>query len=144
MINIKNIVLAFCVAMLWGISPILMRYCSRTLHFTTVMVISGIFYLCFIAMLIFYQRKTIMQDLKNNVTWSTTFFMMLLALAGLFLSNLIFHHLVSVDAVYLTSFAYTAPLFSAIIAYLLLGESVCGLQLFGILLLAIGVGCIIA
>jgi len=144
MLNLKSISLALCVALLWGISPVLMRYCSKTLHFTSIIVISGIFYICFIGMLMFYQRKTILQDIKNNITLTTSFFMMLSALAGLFLSNLIFHYLVSVNEVYITSLAYTAPLFSVVIAYLLLGESMCALQLIGILLIAIGIGCVIA
>lgn len=72
MLNLKSISLALCVALLWGISPVLMRYCSKTLHFTSIIVISGIFYICFIGMLMFYQRKTILQDIKNNITLTTS------------------------------------------------------------------------
>jgi drug/metabolite transporter (DMT)-like permease len=143
MINSQSILLALFVAFLWGSTPILMRYCSKTLHFTTVMAISGLFYICFLGMLIYYQRKTILDDIKSNITLKTAFYMMCSAFMGIFLANLLFHQLIASNEVYITALAYTAPLFSVLIAYLLLGESICFRQIIGILLIAIGIAFVI-
>lgn len=143
MLDTHSTLLALSVAFLWGITPILMRYCSRTLHFTTIMIISGAFYVAFLGVLVFYQRKTILEDIKHNITWKTLVLMMASGFLGLFLANLVFHKLIAVNNVYITSLAYTAPLFSVLIAYLILGESICTLQIFGILLITLGITCVI-
>jgi uncharacterized membrane protein len=144
MLDTKSILLALFVAFLWGVTPILMRYCSRTLNYTTIMVISGMFYIGFLSILIYNQRKVLLDDITNNVTWKTILYMMGSTFLGLFLANLIFHQLISVNEVYITSLTYTAPLFSVIIAYLVLGESICMLQMLGILLITIGIVCVVS
>ena len=138
-----NIVLAFIIALLWGVSPVVFRIILHDVPNSFVMLISSIVYIIGTMIYIFvFDYKNIMLSLttKNKlipIIILTTFF-------GFFLPNLLYFYVLKYGENVNITIAITSlyPIITLVTSYLLLNDEYNHLsyqKLFGFLMIVCGV-----
>lgn len=127
------------VTLLWSITPIIQKYALNTgISHVTVMAISGAAYFTCLVWYIFYNSAIVIKDIASKKDTLTLFAAIAFtgAVCG-FLSNVVYFYLLkNNDAYVVTALVSTAPLATAVLAILFLGESVT-------LIHGLGVACIV-
>lgn len=133
-------ILAILVSFLWGLASILQKIIYKTnISYATMTVLTGFFY--FIPLVLFYlkKRKSINQDL-SKLSLSSYLLIACTVITTSFIANLIYYHLIKqYSASLVTTLVSTAPLFTVILAYLILKEKLNLKSLIGIVVTITGI-----
>jgi len=133
------IFLSLLIAFAWGIIPSIQKYALHSLPVITVFAIGSVVYFIGAMIFITYYRKEVVTSLS---TIDLKVFG-LLVFSGFFcalLPNLLFIKILKHNSSYiLTALSYTSPVFTLLLSYLWLKEEITLHQVFGILLIIIGV-----
>lgn len=134
---------AILISFLWGCTPIFVKHCKDSLHYSTIFVLAGSFLAILTLFIFLYNRTTIMADLSKNIEYKHVAAILAFATLGLCIGNYLYINLVSKHGTIITAISYTAPIFTIVLAYLILNESLNVLQLIGVALGVIGVSLVI-
>ena len=131
----EGLFIAFC----WGALGVVNKYVLNHLESSTLFVLSGTVYFLLLLGLWFYYKKTIDKDL-HKITPFQSFCIIASAIFLIFLPNFLYYYFLKrTKASIITSIAYSAPVFTLILAYLFLNEKIHGLGVLGIILVTLGI-----
>lgn len=141
------------VAMLWGVVPIIHKWLLKdssakgtqndgSIDWKLIMVIGGFsYFVCLFAFTLWHQK-----DLRKNLASLTPraiLWIMIGSVVGGFLANLIYFLVLKRhDSFIVSALIYCSPVFTLILAYLLLQEQVRAFGVIGVLLITAGIVCI--
>ena len=134
-----DILIAIFIAFLWGISPLVQKKLLTNISYKTLMVVSGVFYIIFLAMFTIYNWK----DIKNNHKALTTKNIAIIGVVvffSIFLANILYLLVLKNNAASIMSaLVFSAPFFTLICGWLFFKEKIDFWALCGIVLIVIGV-----
>lgn len=133
------IMAAMLVSFLWGLSPIAYKHVLEYIDPMTLIAIQGTLYgIAFILFVIFFRK-----DLKHKLNTVTKKVMTIMFFAVIFtmiIPMVIFFYLLQKHESYIiTALTYSSPIFTLILAYLLLNENITPVGVFGVFLVVLGV-----
>ena len=139
--KLTTIALSLSVALLWSISVIIQKYTLQYLPFLAVFIFHSIIYSICTMILFLYNKSYILYHLKNNIyNTKLILFSILGVILGLFIPNLINIYLLKNNKSFIiVALTYTTPLFSLLLAYLLLKEEISLKEIIGVLFIVLGV-----
>ena len=127
------------IAFLWGALGVVNKYVLNHLESSTVFVLSGSVYFLLLIGLWFYNKKTIDKDLKK-ITQFQIFCIIATAIFLTILPNFLYYYFLKrTKASIITAVAYSAPVFTLILAYLFLNEKIKAISVLGIILITLGI-----
>ena len=131
----EGLFIAFC----WGSLGVVNKYVLNHLESSTVFVLSGIIYFFFLLGLMFYNKKSIEKDLQK-ITRFQSFCIIASSIFLIFLPNFLYYYFLKrTKASIITAIAYSAPVFTLILAHLLINERIRPISILGILLISLGI-----
>jgi O-acetylserine/cysteine efflux transporter len=140
-----GILLSFCIALLWSLSPILHKliYRSGQIHPQTIVIIGGGFYLLALIVYALINFGTLQRD-KGRLKIGTILLIAVTVILTTFVSNLCYVYAIKEYPAFLvTGISYTAPLFTVLFAWLFINEhGLSPLSYLGAALIVAGVGCL--
>lgn len=136
------ILLPFLVALIWGTSPIIFKYIisKDKIPSYLILFIQALVYLfaCIIYIL-FWKKETVYEDLYMHAKWIPL--ISVTSLMSIFVANMLFLYTLEkglhVNIVNIISALY--PVVTVILAYLVLNETLTYRQLFGFIMIMIGI-----
>ena len=136
----NSILLAILIAFLWGISPVIFKYLLGDVDMKVIMVLTAVIYtLCTALYTIPSWRDIYRSIIKINHVHM--FWIVVNAALLTFVANLLF--LIALKnnskSYVITSIAFSAPLFSLLIAYLFLNQQITYHNLIGVVLIVTGI-----
>ena len=134
----EGLFIAFC----WGALGVVNKYVLNHLESSTVFILSGIVYFVLLIGLLLYNKNTFDKDLQK-ITRFQSFCIIASAIFLIFLPNFLYYYFLKrTKASIITAIAYSAPVFTLLLAHLFLNERIKGLSVFGIILVTLGIGLI--
>jgi len=134
----EGLFIAFC----WGALGVVNKYVLNHLESSTVFILSGTVYFVLLIGLLIYNKKTFDKDLQK-ITRFQSFCIIASAIFLIFLPNFLYYYFLKrTKASIITAIAYSAPVFTLLLAYLFLNERIKGLSFLGIILVTLGIGLI--
>jgi len=135
----NTIILAFFVAIFWGISPVINKIILIDVSYHTIIFISGLTFFISSLFYCYIYKKQISIDLeihKNKIIY-----IVIVAFFSLFLANLFYYNAIKYtnNVAIITSITALYPLITLILSYLILNEKMSLFNLLGIILIVIGV-----
>ncbi len=133
------IMFALLIAFLWGIQSIVHKTLTGNYGHNSIMIFSWLFYSVIMFMFMFKERKVLTEDLFR-LTHNEIFLLIIGAIfTGFFANYLYFYLLVDNDSHTVASITCASPLFTLLIAYLLLGENIGAYSFIGSIFVVAGV-----
>ena len=127
------------ISFLWGALGVVNKYVLNHLESSTVFVLSGTVYFLLLLGLWFYNKKTIDKDLKK-ITQFQIFCIVASAIFLTFLPNFLYYYFLKrTKASIITAIGYSAPVFTLILAHLVLNEKIKAISALGIILITLGI-----
>lgn len=138
-VTMNALIIAMSVALLWGVMPIIHKYVLHHVSYMTVMFVGGCVYFTCVLLFSMYHMPIITQDLKQI----TTKIVALIACASLFcafLANVMYFYVLKQNKSYwVSALTFSSPLFTLLIASLILQEKVTVYGFIGVILVTCGV-----
>jgi len=138
------ILLALCIAFLWGIQPVIHKYLLKKINAITIMLISSMVYL--FALLIkvsFSQTYTLFINDIRKLSPKDYLIITMTSVFSVFLANMIYYYILKDNETsIIVSLMYSAPIFTLLLSYLFLNERLEPVGIIGIFLIFLGVVCI--
>ena len=134
---ITNFLLCIFVAFLWSLHPICHKILKNNIDAFYIFILIWLFTSVFMIFILFYYKNHIYSNIVNL----TKYELLILLWLGLIsvLANYIYFYVIKSDNAYIVSaLTYSSPLFTIIIAYLLLNEVISYNAILGILFIIIG------
>ncbi len=131
-------ILAFSVAILWGITPIIYKVFLQDVSYNLVICISGI---VFFIVSLFYSFMNYDQISKEiYIHQNKIIYIVVIAFLALFLANILYYNAIknSENVVITTTITALYPLITLILSYFILYESITINNVIGIVLILIG------
>jgi uncharacterized membrane protein len=129
------------IAFLWGVLPVIHKTVLATVSHHTVLVMSSVFYMvCTVAYAIIYRRQ-IAEGIRSIQT-SHVFYIAVGAIVCGFLANVLYYNVLKDpknDSHIVSALIYASPVFTLILAYLLLHERIRFMGFLGVVTITIGV-----
>jgi drug/metabolite transporter (DMT)-like permease len=130
---------AMLVSFLWGLSPIAYKHVLEYIDPMTLIAIQGALYgIAFLLFVIFFRK-----DLKHKLSTVSKRVFTIMFFAVIFtmiIPMVIFFYLLQKhDSYIITALTYSSPIFTLILAYLLLKEDIAPVGILGVLLVVVGV-----
>jgi drug/metabolite transporter (DMT)-like permease len=133
--------IALLIALIFGVSPIIHKYIFNTLPTITpqtMFIFGGIFYFLFTLIFAFFEKQTLIENIKNVP--SSIILIFLFGTAITFFANYLYFKIISKNASYLvSSLIFISPVFTLILSYLFLKEDITITSVIGIVLIVLGV-----
>lgn len=132
--------LTFIVALLWGISPIIVKHgLNNNINVNTIFFINTLIYIiCGGTYALLYKN-----DIQDDLTISNSYILLLLtinAFFAIFVANTMYYLLIQKNnTAIVTALAYSSPVFTVILSYFLLKEKLNVETFIGICLVYIGI-----
>ena len=134
--------IALIASFLWGISPIINKIVLKTIDPRLIMILSSFFYMLCIIIFSIYNWKSLKIEAKKLDRRS----IMLIAISsiiGSFVATLLFFYLLKDNDSYIvTALTFSSPVFTLLLAYLILKEKITMIGLTGVLMIFGGILCI--
>jgi drug/metabolite transporter (DMT)-like permease len=140
----KWIALALVVAALWGCGPIVHKsLLSSDIDRSTILVVSGsLYFVCLVMYGLMYHSARIRADVPKITASAWVALCALALVCGLFANSLYLRLLHQQKAHTVTALVFCAPVFTLLMAHVLLGERVRPMAAMGTALIVTGVLCI--
>lgn len=138
------VLLALCIAFLWGIQPVIHKHLLKKINSITIMLISTTIYLLAILIKVSFSQtySLFMNDIKK-LSINDYLMISMTSLFTVFLANIIYYSILKDnDTSIVVSLIYSAPIFTLFLSYLFLNERLEPIGIIGIFLVFLGVGCI--
>lgn len=135
---------ALSVAMLWSLTPILNKYvmCAHDAPPAAVLIVSGMAYLAALACFAVYHNAEAIRQVRALSTRSLATIVFTSLLTG-FVANLLFIYVLhDHDSYIVTSLVYSVPVFTLLLAIVVLHEQVTILGVVGSVLMLAGILCV--
>ena len=133
------IFLALFISFLWGVQTVIHKHLLSSLHFVTIMLVSGVINVSLIVVLSIYLKNDILTDLKK-ITFRDAVILVCLPIFTVFISNLIYYFILKKhESSLVSALTYSSPAFTLILAYLYLNERLDIYGLSGIFAIIAGV-----
>ena len=134
------IFLTFLVALLWGISPIVVKYgLNKNINVNTIFFINTLIYMVCGGLYAFMKKS----DIQDDLTTSNVYVLLLLtinAFFAVFVANTIYYLLIqSNNTAIVTALSYSSPIFTVILSYFLLEEKMTLQTFLGIIMIYCGI-----
>lgn len=135
-----NIVIgSLIVAFLWSVGSISQKYILGTLTPTTTLVVTGILYGITMLVYFLFHKKTVLKDIQK-IDFKVASVFTVFIILGIVASQLIFYSLAKEHDIYkVTALTFVSPIFTLLLATMLLGEKPTPLHILGILFVVVGV-----
>lgn len=132
-------IIAFIIAIIWGINPIIHKLLLNDISYHTIIIFSGITF--FIASLIYsyIYYKDIYKDInKEN---NKIIYIIICAFLGLFLANILYYNALKYtnNVSIITTITALYPLVTLLLSYFILYEKISIINFIGIILIMIGI-----
>lgn len=133
------LLIALLISFLWGLSPIIHKTVLYKISPHTALVLSSVFYtICTVGYAIYYKDEIIRDCKELNI--KVALGMAFTAIVCGFVANVLYFDILKkYDSHIISALIYSAPLFTLVLAYLLLNEHITKGGLFGVLLISSGV-----
>lgn len=138
-------VMSLTISALYGISPLLHKYVidSYNINSYTMMLISStVFFACSLICYVFY-KDIVKNDVKTLKTHTHILILLLLsAFFSVFIANLLYFkvlHKANTKSYIVSSLIFTSPLFTLLLSYLLIKESIKLTAVLGVILVVSGI-----
>jgi uncharacterized membrane protein len=135
--NLSNFILCIFVAFLWSLQPILHKMLKKNIDVFILFILVWIFTSLFMIFFLFYYKNHIYENIINLTKFEILIFINI----GLMcvLANYLYFNIIKIEDSYIVSaIIYSSPLFTILVAYLLLQENISISSVIGILLIFIG------
>lgn len=131
------IVLCLITAFCWSLSPVIYKIAMNDLPQCTVVVFSAFVYGILALLYFTYHREEVVLSL--NAQSSTSFYWLILVNIAIFIGQLLYVHSLSKEKSYIvSSITYTSPLFTLLLAWLILKEDVRLINFIGVITIVAG------
>ena len=141
--QIEAVATALLIAALWGLSPILHKAALHELSAQTTFTVSFFMYMLCAIVYAFVYRDRIAEDLRLHATPKTIAYIAVGAMVCGFAANILYFHVLrDHDSHIVSALIYSCPVFTLVLAYLLLREHIHFVGFLGIVLITAGVVCI--
>ena len=134
--------IALFVSFLWGVQIICHKILLKKTNFKVIMVVGSIFYFICVALFTASYWNTLKKDIVKLDAKS----ILLIGFASIcsaFIANLIYLYILKDHSSYVVSaLIYSSPIFTLILAYLMLKEKVTFIGAIGVVLIVVGVICL--
>jgi drug/metabolite transporter (DMT)-like permease len=129
-------------ALLWGISPLIVKHLLEKInHYTIMILFSGVYFLCLLIALPYFDNDFVNDCLRLKKI--DILLILIQSVVVLFLGNIIyFYVLKDNNTSVITALESCSPFFTFIFAYILLNEKLNLIGVLGLTLIVLGVGCI--
>lgn len=136
------ILVAFLIAIIWGLSPIMYKHLLDKYHPISVLVFASIAYFICVFVTGFCNHQTIRDD-YNKIDFNDICWVILVSVSGLFIANILqVTVLKDNDPSIVSPIIYSCPLITLLAVYLLFNSTLNYECLFGSFLIVSGVLCI--
>lgn len=134
---ITNFLLCIFVAFLWSLHPICHKILKNNIDAFYIFILIWLFTSIFMIFIIIYYKKHVYHNIIN-LTKYEIFILLFLGIISV-LSNFIYFYVIKNDNAYIVSaLTYSSPIFTIMIAYLLLNDIITFNAIIGIIFIIIG------
>ena len=138
----RVIQIALFVSFLWGVVPVIHKFLLHEVHFSVVLVISSVAYITCAMGFAAYNWKELRPRLHYVSATNIAIIVATSAITG-FLANLLYLYILKDNESYIVSaLIYSSPVFTLLLAYVVLHERMNVLGVVGVLLIVAGVAAI--
>ena len=134
------ILISLFISFLWGSSTVIHKYFVQKLNILTIMFISTIVYTACLLLFAAFNQKHLIHDyniINNN---DIVIIALTSIITGFFANYLYFYVLKDHESSLISALIYSCPIFTLLLAYLLLNERVDKYGILGIIFVVFGVG----
>ena len=131
--------LALIVAFLWGVKPIIHKHLLKKNHVITIMFISSIFYFFLLTLYAYLHRNHIYSDLNHITLFDLVLLGLTISIISLIAHILYYHVLQKHESSIVSALVSCSPIFTLLIAYLLLEERINFPGILGIISITFGI-----
>lgn len=136
------ILIALFVGFLWGLSPVINKSLLNKYSPISLLIISSVFYFSCAIVYFCNNSELVIRDF-NKISHLDMFIVAINAIVGSFFANILYLYVLQKQDCYIISaLINTSPLFTLILAYLLLKEKVRFYGILGIFLIVLGTICL--
>jgi drug/metabolite transporter (DMT)-like permease len=141
--DIISLLVALCVAFLWGVSPVIHKsLLGKHSHVTIMLITATVNVLCVISYALF-KNKELIPDMKT-IPMKDVLIVAGTTITTVFLANILYYNVLKKhDSYIISALIYSSPIFTLLLAYLFLQEKITYYGLIGVLFIVVGV-CFIA
>lgn len=131
---------ALLIAFLWGLSPVMHKVALTDISPQTTLVVSSAFYtVCTVAFAVYFKDK-IAKDVYGGLSMRNILFLAFTSIVCGFFTNILYFSILKQNQSHIVSaLIYSSPVFTLIMAYLLLRERITFAGFLGIILITFGV-----
>jgi uncharacterized membrane protein len=133
------LIIALIVAFLWGIEPIIHKHLLKRNHAITIMFVSSITYIILLTCYAYTHRHHIYSDLNSITALDLVLLGATASIISLIAHLLYYHVLQKHDSSIVSALVCSSPIFTLLIAYLLLEERINLTGILGIFSITFGV-----
>ena len=132
---------ALLISLLWGLSPICFKYAlSKGLDPPLVLCVSSAVYFSCMLAFAFANWPAIRANAAASLTWETFAVLGIASVLTAFVANLLFLHVLANHSSYITTaLVYSSPIFTVLVAWLVLREEVTVYGCLGVFFVVLGV-----
>ena len=131
--------IALLVSFLWGIAPVIHKHLMNRSSFVTIMVLSNFVYVFCICIFAYYNRAIIIKEFPKLNMYDFILITFTAMFTAFFANLLYFYVLKDHESSLISALIYSSPIFTLLIAYFFLRESIDIYGLSGIIFIVIGV-----
>jgi transporter family protein len=135
--NLSNFILCIFVAFLWSLQPILHKMLKKNIDVFILFILVWIFTSLFMIIFLFYYKNHIYENIINLTKFELLIFISIGIMCVL--ANYLYFNIIKIEDSYIVSaITYSSPVFTILVAYLLLQENISISSIIGILLIVVG------
>lgn len=129
------VVPAMFISFCWGVQPIIHKYLLHNISSETMMIVSSIaYFVCVLIYFLIYKTKVIKE--VKRLSWKQVFWICITSIVAAFLTNIIYFKILKKHASYIVSaLIYSSPVFTFLVAYMLLHEKITPYGFIGVVLM---------
>lgn len=125
------------ISVLWGVQPIMCKNLLENMSHTSVMLITSIIDIICVVLYAIYHQDDIKTD---KITKNNFLALLFISVFTIFLTSIMYYNILKDNkSSIVTALTYTAPIFTLLAGYITLEEQVKIKDIFGILLIVVGV-----
>lgn len=133
------LVMAICIAFLWGLSTVIHKHVLYSISHQTALVLSSVFYMICTLVYAWYNWERIAQD-KNKLNVQSISFLAFTAIVCGFVTNVLYFMVLKrYESHIVSALIYSSPVFTLVLAYFILHERVTFHGFLGVAFITVGV-----
>ncbi len=137
--DLSTILIAILIAFLWSIASIINKSLMDKFGHISLMTFSWLVYSAIMIALMIKERRELLDDIYT-LTRNEIFLLLASGLFSGFLANYLYYSILeNNDSSAVVALTYSTPLFTVLLAYLVLGEKINCFTCIGVLLIVVGV-----